>query len=48
VPHNVVGEGRGSKEPQRSGTFRHTFDQPGAYSYAGTLRPEMTGRAAAG
>jgi plastocyanin len=46
VPHNVVGEGWGSKEPRRSGTFRHSFEQPGTYSYACTLHPEMTGRVA--
>ena len=38
VPHNVVGEGWGSKEPQRSGTFRHTFEQPGTYGYVCTRR----------
>jgi len=44
VPHNVHGEGWGSGDPQRSGTFRHTFDQPGTYDYACTLHPRMTGR----
>jgi plastocyanin len=44
VPHNVNGDGWGSGEPQRSGTFRRTFDQPGTYHYACTLRPRMTGR----
>lgn len=46
VPHNVHGDGWGSGEPQRSGTFRHAFDQPGtyAYAYACTLHPQMTGR----
>ena len=44
VPHNVVGDGWGSKEPRRSGTFRHTFEQPGTYDYACTLHPQMTGR----
>lgn len=44
VPHNVHGDGWGSGDPQRSGTFRHTFDQPGAYTYACTLHPRMTGR----
>jgi plastocyanin len=44
VPHNVRGDGWGSGEPQRSGTFRHTFDQPGTYDYTCTLHPRMTGR----
>ena len=44
VPHNVHGEGWGSGDPQRSGTFRHTFDQPGTYDYACTVHPRMTGR----
>jgi plastocyanin len=44
VPHNVHGDGWGSGDPQRSGTFRHTFDQPGTYTYACTLHPQMTGR----
>jgi plastocyanin len=48
VPHNVVGEGRGFKEPQRSGTFRHAFERPGTYTYACTLHPGMTGRVAVG
>jgi plastocyanin len=46
VPHNVVGEGWGSEEPKRSGTFRHAFQRPGTYSYACTLHPGMTGRVA--
>jgi plastocyanin len=46
VPHNVVGDGWGSKEPQRSGTFRHTFDRPGSYAYRCTLHEGMTGRVA--
>jgi plastocyanin len=44
VPHNVHGDGWGSGEPQRSGTFRHTFDRPGTYDYTCTLHPRMTGR----
>jgi plastocyanin len=44
VPHNVHGDGWGSGDPQRSGTFRHTFDQPGTYTYACTVHPQMTGR----
>jgi plastocyanin len=46
VPHNVVGDGWGSKQPRRAGTFRHTFEQPGTYDYACTLHPQMTGRVA--
>jgi plastocyanin len=44
VPHNVEGDGWSSGDPQRSGTFRRTFDQPGAYDYACALHPQMTGR----
>jgi plastocyanin len=44
VPHNVEGDGWESGDPQRSGTFRRTFDQPGTYDYACTLHPQMTGR----
>jgi plastocyanin len=46
VPHNVVGEGWGSEEPQRSGTFRHAFDRPGTYAYRCTVHEGMTGRVA--
>lgn len=44
VPHNVKGDGWSSGKPQTSGTFSHTFDQPGTYEYACTLHPRMTGR----
>jgi plastocyanin len=44
MPHDVKGEGWDSGEPQRSGTFSRTFDQPGTYDYACTLHPRMTGR----
>jgi plastocyanin len=43
VPHDVTGEGWGSGEPQRSGTFTHTFDQPGTYPYRCTLHDGMDG-----
>jgi plastocyanin len=46
VPHNVVGEGWGIRDPQRSGTFRHAFERPGSYAYACTLHQGMTGRVA--
>jgi plastocyanin len=44
VPHNVAGNGWSSGKPQASGTFNHTFDQPGSYDYACTLHAQMTGR----
>jgi plastocyanin len=44
VPHDVKGDGWGSGDPQRSGTFSRTFDQPGTYDYACRLHPQMTGR----
>ena len=42
VSHNVVGDGFQSKT-QRSGTFTHTFDRPGTYSFRCTLHQNMTG-----
>jgi plastocyanin len=44
VPHNVHGDGWGSGDPQHSGSYRHTFDRPGTYTYHCTLHPQMTGR----
>jgi plastocyanin len=44
VAHDVKGDGWGSGDPQRSGTVRGTFDQPGTYDYSCTLHPQMTGR----
>jgi plastocyanin len=44
IPHDVTGEGWGSGEPQRSGTFSHRFDQPGTYPYRCTLHDGMDGR----
>ena len=44
VPHDVKADGFSSGEPQRSGTFAHTFDQPGTYPYRCTVHDGMTGR----
>jgi plastocyanin len=44
VPHDVAGDGWASGEPQRTGTFTHTFDQPGTYAYHCTVHNGMTGR----
>jgi plastocyanin len=44
VPHDVTGDGFSSGEPQRSGSFAHTFDRPGTYPYRCTLHDGMTGR----
>ena len=44
VPHDVAGDGFKSGDPQRSGTFTHTFDQPGTYPYRCTVHDGMTGR----
>jgi plastocyanin len=41
-PHDVVGQGFES-EDQNSGTFRHTFEQPGTYAYECTIHPGMEG-----
>lgn len=40
--HDVVGEGFDSGV-QSTGTFTHTFDEPGAYGYVCTLHPGMDG-----
>ena len=37
-------DGFNSGEPQRSGSFAHTFATPGSYDYVCTLHPQMTGR----
>jgi plastocyanin len=42
APHNVVGEGFENPD-QSSGTFRHTFEQPGTYAYECTIHPGMEG-----
>ena len=44
VPHDVTGEGWTSGDPQRSGTFAHTFERPGTYPYRCTLHGGMDGR----
>jgi len=44
VPHDVAGEGFNSGNPQRSGTFTHTFDRPGTYPYRCTVHDGMKGR----
>jgi plastocyanin len=40
--HDVVGQGFESSD-QSSGTFRHTFEQPGRYAYECTIHPGMEG-----
>lgn len=42
--HNVVGDGWGTANPQSSGSFEHTFTQPGTYFYKCTLHFRMDGR----
>jgi plastocyanin len=42
APHDVVGQGFESPD-QSSGTFRHTFGQPGTYAYECTIHPGMEG-----
>ncbi len=44
VPHDVKGDGFSSGAPRRSGTFTHTFDQPGTYPYRCTVHDGMDGR----
>lgn len=43
APHNVIGDGFRSTD-QSSGTFSHTFEQPGTYPYGCTIHPGMEGR----
>jgi plastocyanin len=42
APHNVVGWGFESSD-QSSGTFRHTFEEPGTFAYQCTLHAGMEG-----
>lgn len=42
APHDVVGQAFESND-QSSGTFRHTFDEPGTYPYDCTIHPGMEG-----
>lgn len=44
VPHDVKADGFTSGDPQRRGTFTHTFDRPGTYPYRCTVHDGMTGR----
>ena len=44
VPHDVRADGLSSGDPQRKGTFTHTFDRPGTYPYRCTIHDGMTGR----
>jgi plastocyanin len=44
VPHDVTGDGWRSGDPQRKGTFAHTFDRPGTYAYRCTVHDGMNGR----
>jgi plastocyanin len=42
APHDVAGQGFESVD-QSSGTFPHTFEQPGTYPYECTIHPGMEG-----
>jgi plastocyanin len=44
VPHDVTADGWSSGDPQRSGSYTHTFTEPGTYPYRCTLHDGMTGR----
>ena len=44
VPHDVTGDGWRSGDPQRKGTFAHSFDRPGTYPYRCTVHDGMNGR----
>jgi plastocyanin len=44
APHDVTGDGWGSGEPQRRGTWTHTFSRPGTYPYRCTVHDGMDGR----
>jgi plastocyanin len=42
IPHDVKGDGFAS-ELQSSGSFTHTFEEPGTYPYVCSIHPQMTG-----
>jgi plastocyanin len=44
IPHDVKGDGFASGKPRRDGSFTHTFDRPGTYTYRCTLHDGMDGR----
>jgi plastocyanin len=44
VPHDVKADGWSSGKPRKSGSFSHTFSNPGSYDYVCTIHPKMTGR----
>jgi plastocyanin len=44
VPHDVKADGWNSGKPRSSGSFSHTFSNPGSYDYVCTIHPKMTGR----
>ena len=41
--HTVVGSGLSGELAASGGTFEHTFDEAGSFSYACTIHPSMTG-----
>ena len=43
VPHDVNGGDDFKSEVKESGTFEHTFAEPGVYEYKCTVHPAMTG-----
>ena len=40
----IAGDGWRSGDPQRKGTFAHSFDRPGTYPYRCTVHDGMNGR----
>lgn len=44
IPHDVVfDDGSVASEQLTDGTFSHTFEEPGTYTYHCSLHPNMTG-----
>lgn len=44
IPHNVVADDESFKSDLKdSGTFEHTFEKPGSFSYTCTVHPGMNG-----
>ncbi len=44
IPHNVVANDESFKSDIKdSGTFEHTFEKPGTFSYSCTVHPGMNG-----
>ena len=48
APHTVTGQFADSGTLDAGGTFRHTFEQEGAFDYVCSFHPQMTGQVQVG